>query len=238
MKWLVVSLCIAVAFAGGWFVRTAVPLEDDELIRRFSVMYYDRDSWSHMKWLGVTALQNPPDMWVIQELITELKPDVIIEAGTYMGGSALYMAMVMEGLQLPGKIITIDVKPSLAEAQKNRFFQERVESIVSSSTEPELVAKLRERTAGKNVFVMLDSLHTRDHVLAELEAYAPMVPVGGYIVVQDTNVNGHPVNLQHGPGPWEAVHDFLAKHPEWEIDKKREKFMLTFTPDGYLRRVK
>ena len=94
------------------------------------------------------------------------------------------------------------------------------------------------RAAGKNVLVILDSDHSRDHVLAEMRAYAPLVPLGGYLIVEDTNVNGHPVARKHGPGPKEAVDAFLATNDEFVVDHDREKFRVTFNPGGYLRRVK
>ncbi len=235
----VLALSVLFFVAGaGLFAFAVVGPSDDDVIRRFNKLYYERDSWNRMTWLGVKTLQNPPDTWVLQELVTQLRPDFIIDSGTYSGGSALYLATVMEALDLDGKILTIDIAPNVEAASKHRYWGTRIESFVSSSTDPKLVAQLRERVAGKQVLVLLDSLHTRDHVFDELEAYAPMVPVGSYIVVQDTNINGHPAHPEFGPGPWEAVQDFLARHPEFEIDKSREKFLLTFTPDGYLKRVR
>lgn len=215
-----------------------LPPSDEQIVRDFHRLYYQRRSWDHMNWLGVKTLQNPPDTWVLQELITEIRPDFIIDAGTYTGGSALYMATVLEALDLPGKVLSIDVSPHVEEASKHRLFRERVEVFTGSSTDPKLIDGLRERLAGKKVLVLLDSLHTRDHVFDELNAWAPFVPVGSYLVVQDTNINGHPVQGDPGPGPWEAVHEWLPSHPEFEIDRGREKFLLTFTPDGYLKRVR
>ena len=86
--------------------------------------------------------------------------------------------------------------------------------------------------------MILDSDHSRDHVLAEMRLYADLVPVGGYLLVQDTNINGHPVHPDFGPGPMEAVEEFLATNDEFEVDRARERMMFTFHPRGYLRRVK
>lgn len=223
----------------GLFVRVlAVPRSPEEVARDFHVLFYESDAWNKMSWLGVKTLQYPGDAWVLQELITEIRPDFIIDSGTFNGGSALYMATVMEALELPGKILSIDIAPQVEKASKVKLFNERVEVFTSSSTDPALLASFKERLAGKRVLVLLDSLHTRDHVLAELEAYGPLVPVGSYLVVQDSNINYHPVKGDPGPGPWEAVHDFLPRHPEFEIDRSREKFLMTFSPDGYLKKVK
>ena len=84
--------------------------------------------------------------------------------------------------------------------------------------------------------VVLDSDHTRDHVAEELRLYAPLVTSGCYLVVEDTNVNGNPVLPEFGPGPQEAVAEFLAQTDDFEVDHEREKLMLTFNPNGYLRR--
>jgi cephalosporin hydroxylase len=95
-----------------------------------------------------------------------------------------------------------------------------------------------ERAAGAGrVLVVLDSDHSRDHVLAELRAYAPLVTPGSYLVVEDTNVNGHPVYEAFGPGPMEAVQDFLKERDDFEVDRSREKFLLTFNPGGWLRKL-
>jgi cephalosporin hydroxylase len=88
------------------------------------------------------------------------------------------------------------------------------------------------------VLVILDSLHTREHVLSEIKAYAPLVPVGGYLIVQDSNVNGHPVYPAHGPGPMEALEEFLASTDEFVADRSRERMLLSMHPKGYLKRVK
>jgi cephalosporin hydroxylase len=113
----------------------------------------------------------------------------------------------------------------------------RLTYVVASSTDPQVVAQVAERarTAG-TVLVVLDSDHSRDHVLAELRAYAPLVTPGSYLVVEDTNVNGHPVYEAFGPGPMEAVLDFLKERDDFEVDRSREKFLLTFNPGGWLRK--
>jgi cephalosporin hydroxylase len=101
-----------------------------------------------------------------------------------------------------------------------------------------VVAQVAERAAGAGaVLVLLDSDHRRDHVLAELRAYAPMVTPGSYLVVEDSNINGHPVYEDFGPGPTEAVQDFLKERDDFEVDRSREKFLLSFNPGGWLRRV-
>jgi cephalosporin hydroxylase len=109
--------------------------------------------------------------------------------------------------------------------------------VTGSSADPCVIDPIFEgRDPAERRVVILDSDHSRAHVLAELAVLAPRVAPGGRLIVEDTNVNGHPVLPEHGPGPWEAVEEFLAANPEWERDRGREKFLLTYNPGGYLRR--
>ena len=151
---------------------------------------------------------------------------------TFHGGSALYLATMCETLG-GGEVVSVDIGE-----WPDRPVHPRLTYVVASSTDPEVVARLAERAAGAGaVLVVLDSDHSRDHVLAELRAYAPMVTPGSYLVVEDTNINGHPVYEAFGPGPMEAVQDFLKERDDFEVDHSREKFLFTFNPGGWLRKV-
>jgi cephalosporin hydroxylase len=212
---------------------------DRQVIDRFHQLYYDDgDTWRTSNWLGIPTQQNPNDVWVHQEIISELKPDFVVEAGTLRGGSAAIWAMVLAQVNPDGRVITIDVRDNADGARAIPAVKERVEFLTGSSTDPAIVDQVRERVSGKNVLVILDSDHSRDHVLAELRAYSPLVPVGGYVIVQDTNVNGHPVLPEFGPGPMEAVEAFLAENDSFAPDPRREKLLFTMHPRGYLKRVK
>lgn len=232
---------------GGFRVDAAAPaLTEDErrVVDAFADLYYRR--WQAggqtivLSWLGYQTLKCPLDLWVYQELLTELRPDWIVECGTRFGGSALYLACLCDLLG-HGRVVTIDTDAAL---QPVRPTHPRIDYLVGSSTDPAIVARVKELTGagtatirGK-ILVILDSAHDRDHVLAELHAYAPLVPPGSYIVVEDSNVNGHPTNPEHGPGPWEAVDAFLAETDAFASDRARERFLLTMNPRGYLRRVR
>ena len=135
-------------------------------------------------------------------------------------------------------MITIDVEPQVADASKWPLWKQRVELIVGSSVEPRVTDHIAQEVRDKTVLVTLDSLHTHDHVLKEMEIYSKLVTPGSYLVVQDTNLNGHPVLPQWGPGPMEAVQEFLRTHDNFVVDRGREKFLLTFYPGGWLKRVK
>jgi cephalosporin hydroxylase len=216
----------------------AVGVPRGHILRMFHELLYYSGVSEEMEWMGVRTLQNPADMWAIQEIIFEVKPDFIIETGTFHGGSSLFFAMILDAMGSDAKILSADIEPKIGFAKTYHVFQQHVEVFTGSSTDPEYVKKVGERVRGKKVIVLLDSDHRAPHVSAELEAYAPMVSVGSYMVVQDTNLNGHPVVPDYGPGPWEAGEAFLKKHPEFEVDKSREKFLVSFHPNGYLRRTK
>ncbi len=187
-------------------------------------------TWQNTKWLGTPVLKCPFDLWIYQELITRVRPDVIVETGTHKGGSALYLASICDLLD-HGRVITVDIRE-----KSGRPEHPRITYLTGSSTAPEIVSRIKEEATG-TIMVILDSYHSRDHVLEELEAYGPLVASGSYVIVEDTNMNGHPSHPKFGPGPWEAVEDFLGSHPEFRVDVDCEKFFLTMNPRGYLQRV-
>src|SRR5208337_3409587 len=166
----------------------------------------------------------PNDVWMIQEIICEVRPDLIIEAGTRAGGSAAIWAMVLQQVNPNGRVITIDIKDYVpSEARDLPIIKEKVDFLLGSSTDPKIVDEIRRRTEGKKVLVILDSDHSKNHVLNEMIAYGPMVTKGSYMIVQDTNINGHPVLPDFGPGPWEALDEYLPKNEQFQPDKSRER---------------
>ena len=154
----------------------------------------------------------------------------MIECGTCAGGSALYLAMLLD-LIGHGEVITIDIapRPGLPE-------HPRLTYISGSSTDPPVVAGVRERVGHRRAMVILDSDHRADHVLDELLAYRDLVQPGDYLIVEDTNVNGHPAYTDYGPGPMEAAERFLALDDRFEVDDRCQRFLMTLQPRGYLRR--
>ena len=197
----------------------------------FHRAYYDSGVWDNRTfWLGVPVYKLPLDLWVYQELLSELRPDVIIETGSALGGSALYLASLCD-LLAHGEVISVDIHdlPFRPEHPRLTYMQ-------GSSTAPLIVNQIRTQVGERTALVILDAAHDRDHVLAELQAYAPLIRPGGYLIVEDTNLGGRPVQPDFGPGPAEAVEAFLAAHPEFEADHSREKFHVSFNAGGYLRR--
>lgn len=220
---------------GAFYQRLSGVELDGDVTTAFHRLYFDARAfnltWRNTYWLGHQVLKCPLDLWLYQEILHRIRPKVIVETGTAFGGSAMYLASVCDCIG-QGRIISIDVeRRTLPE-------HPRVDYLVGSSTDPDIVAEVRRRIDGAGpVMVLLDSDHHRDHVAAELELYAPLVSSGSYLVVEDTNLNDHPVEPEFGPGPYEAVQQFLASHAEFRHDPEMEKFLLSFNPGGYLRRV-
>lgn len=194
--------------------------------------HYDSRVWLGTTWFGVPIQKSPLDLQVFQELIWELKPDLIVEAGTYRGGSALFFATILDAIG-HGRIVSMDIvlQPDLPR-------HPRIVYLLGDSKEQHIVRQVRQIAASaKTVLVDLDSDHHYSHVLAEMRAYAPLVTKGSYLIVEDTNINGHPVYPTFGPGPAEAVAQFLKQNHSFVQDRGREKFLVTFNGGGWLKRV-
>ncbi len=228
--------------------RTLLPSQKKRLTARerhvvdkFHKLWHSssQNTWRENKWLGVQTLQNPMDIWITQEIIVETKPDFIIETGTFYGGSALVWATILQQFNPNGRVITVDIEDHTQEVKELPLWKEKVDFILGSSVAPEVVEAIRKKVEGKKVLIIFDSGHHKDHVLNELLAYSPFVQVGGYMIVQDTNLSGHPIYqvTWSGPGPMEAVEEFLALNKHFEPDEDRERLLLTFCPRGFLKRV-
>src|SRR6188472_4451522 len=153
---------------------------DRAAVSRAHDALYLSDAWTEATWLGAQALKNPLDLWVYQEIMVETRPELIVETGTYRGGSAFYLASICDLLGA-GEVVSIDVEPELAD-------------------------------------------------------YKDLVPIGGYVIVEDSNIGQ--IRKDPLPGPLQAIKAFLARTDEFEIDRAREKFLITQNPSGYLRRVR
>lgn len=205
---------------------------DRAAVSRAHDILYLSDAWTETTWLGAQALKNPLDLWIYQEIMVETRPELIVETGTYRGGSAFYLASICDLLGA-GEVLSVDVEPLRDDYPAHP----RITYLGGrSSTDPEVVAEVRARAAGKRTLVVLDSDHSQAHVEAELAAYAEIVPVGCYVIVEDSNIGQIRKDLL--PGPLEAIESFVARTDEFEIDRAREKFLITQNPSGYLRRVR
>jgi cephalosporin hydroxylase len=210
--------------------------QDRTIIENFHKLYYnglpgEGYIFARTYWMKVLCYKCPLDLWIYQEIISELRPDLIIETGTCFGGSTLFMAHILDILG-HGEILTIDIDNTIA-----RPSHPRITYVHGSSSDAKLIESLlANRPAGVRLIV-LDSDHSKAHVLRELELLAPHVSIGSYLIVEDTNINGHPTFPTFGAGPYEAIEEFLATHKEFAVDETREKFLMTFNPRGYLRRI-
>jgi cephalosporin hydroxylase len=200
----------------------------------------------NFRWMGRPIIQYPQDMIAMQEILWDVRPDLIIETGIAHGGSLVYYASLCQ-LMGHGEVlgIDIDIRPHNRAAIESHPMAGRIRMLEGSSIDAGMVERVREAARGKRVLVVLDSNHTHAHVLAELEAYAPLVSVGSYCVVFDTVVEDMPSDAFPdrpwgvGDNPKTAVHAFLARDDRFEIDRDIEaKIQITVAPDGYLKRVR
>ncbi len=211
--------------------------------------------------LGRPVIQYPQDIVAIQELIWEIKPDLIIETGIAHGGSLIlsasmlalldYCDAVENGEMLDPKAtkrrvlgIDIDIRAHNRAAIEAHPMAHRIDMIQGSSIAPEVIAQVQAQAVGyERVMVILDSNHTHAHVLAELQAYAPLVSQGSYCVVFDTVIEDLPAGM-YPDRPWDvgnnpktAVREYLTQNPNFEVDEDMEaKLLITVAPGGYLRR--
>lgn len=207
----------------------------------------------NFSWLGRPIIQYPQDIVALQELIWAVQPDLIVETGIAHGGSLILWSSLVElnascGGPQDARVVgvDIDIRAHNRAAIEAHPMSKRITMIEGSSVDPGVVAQVKDAAAGRErVLVCLDSNHTHAHVLAELQAYAPLTSVGSYCVVFDTVVEDLPAGMFRdrpwGPGdnPKTAVHEYLRTHPEFEIDHRIEdKLLLTVAPSGYLKRVR
>jgi len=207
----------------------------------FSRKYYDkmfRGTEVDTTWRGVCLIKCPMDLQSYQEIIYKTKPELIIETGAFLGGSAVFMADLLE-LFVGGdsRVLSIDLN-------RERELPEhpRVDFLVgASSTDPSVLEHAKGMADGRRTMVVLDSAHNRRHVLEELRLYAPLVTKGCYLIVEDTNVDGYYLgkgDIGADGGPAEAVKEWQPSNKGFEVDRTYERFMMSQNPGGYLKRVR
>jgi cephalosporin hydroxylase len=237
--------------------------EDLQALSRIWIREIAPHKWAYnFTWLGRPAIQFPNDAWALQELIWKIKPDLIIETGIAHGGSLIFSASMLTLLDVceaieagqpydpaasPRKVVGIDIeiRPHNRAAIEAHPLYPRIQMIEGSSIDPAVVDQVWAiAKRHQKILVCLDSNHTHEHVLGELDAYAPLVSVGSYCVVFDTIIEDMPPGSfpdrpwDKGNNPKTAVWAFLKNHPEFEIDKSiQHKLLITVAPDGYLKRV-
>ncbi len=186
---------------------------------------------SKTTYFGVKTLKNPLDAWVYQEIICEVRPDIVIEVGNFCGGSTLFLAHILDALG-KGKVIALDLshKDVPEFIKKNR----RIKFIEGDACKNSVrVKKLIKRT--DKVLVIEDSAHTFENTLNVIKTFAPMVTKDSYLIIEDS-ICHHGIAVGPNPGPWEAIEEFIKDNQEFIIDRSREAFLITYNPKGFLRR--
>lgn len=211
-----------------------------EYRKRFStslsdwVKYHQREVlYGQCQWMGTLAWKNPLDAWIYQEILHEVRPDVVVEIGSAAGGSTLFLAHILELLGR-GIVVSVDIDRSSFNVS-----HERIVTITGDSAASDTVQQVSELCRDKSVIVIHDGGHRKEEVLRDLALYSPLVTVGSYLIVEDGIVDV--VRLSDRTlaedGPLAATEHFLRETPNFEADHSRERYVLTYNPRGYLRRT-
>jgi cephalosporin hydroxylase len=185
-----------------------------------------------MKWMGRPAYKTPFDAWVYQEIIFETKPSVVIEIGTHSGGSTLFLANILDAIG-NGKVIGIDIDNSKTKDLNH----DRITWITGNAVDSSVIDNVKQLISDNDkVMIIEDSSHEYTNTLDILKKYSPLVSNGCYFIVEDGICKENYIDGPK-PGPFDAIHEFLKTHLEYQIDKKMEKFLLTYNPDGFLQKI-
>ena len=212
---------------------------DKSIVDAFHIEWENSRAFEQLRWMGLPIWKNPFDAFALQDIIFKVRPDFIIETGTAYGGSAVFFGGILELLG-HGEVLTIDTAPKEWPWSDvaSRIKERRITAFVESSVDQDMANLIYDIVENCRCMVVLDSWHCKDHVLQELRLYSKLVPVGSYIIVEDTHVSGHPVPWKWGPGPYEAVQEFLKGDDRFIADHRYEDLGFTYNPSGFLRRVR
>jgi len=250
----ILRICFFIAFLALFVFFNIYINTGRRLFDRFGQAYLNREIIP--TFLGVMLLQHPNDMWIMQELIYEIKPDFVIELGTWKGGTALYLATILEKVNENGKVITVDIKSIYAsdhlheisafvtspegkrklaelEAKEAKAYdynvwKEKVIFIEGDCQDPKVVDKIAQMVKGRKVLILSDTDEDTPHVLKNLKLYSPLVSVGSYIIQHDT----------YNPVTYKAVQLFLEENNNFRSDRTKEKFIISAVPSGFLKRIR
>jgi cephalosporin hydroxylase len=185
--------------------------------------------------MGVKVYKNPCDAWIYQEILYEVRPDIIIEIGSARGGSTLYLAHLLDIIG-NGKVVSIDIDRTNFEARHKRIIL-----VTGDSSSLDVIDKVSELCVGRSVLLIHDGGHEKEQVLRDLHAYSQFVSVNSYAIVEDGVIDlfspGDGIGT-YEDGPMAAVDQFLKQNLDFVVDAARERYIITYNPRGFLRRVK
>ena len=226
------AVIAALVFIAAQFKSDLNDSTPNDSIRFQSALIRKTNDYGNVRWLGKPIWQPILDLWTLQETIFEVKPELLIECGTYKGGSSYFFADLFD-LMEKGRVITVDI------VKQHNLSHPRVTYLIGDCASNEIVQQVREQVQQVNgpVMVILDSDHSEKHVMRELDAYHSFVTPGSYIHVQDGVIDVLPMFVRGRPGPLPAIEAFLKSHDEFEVDLERsERFLITHHPKGWLLR--
>ena len=222
-------------------VVVARPLDMLAIKRAQAIGQWQTKEWLNT-WLGVPILQYPGDLLTYQNIIFDVNPHFVIETGTYHGGLTLFLASFLENMDGKGRVITLDVDLSLWDgtvrsAKIKDSILRRITAVQGDTGKALIYDSVAKLVAGRTALVILDSGHLESHVLAELNRFSNLVSVDSYIIVNDTQLDETGV-VEFRAGPMGAVNKFLSSHPQFQIDRSRDRFLMSATHSGFLKRIK
>ncbi len=201
-------------------------------LREWVERYQQKLVFEHVRYRGVPTWKNVLDLWIYQEIIWEAGIEVVIEIGARHGGTTLWLSDLLRNLRgESGTVVSIDLEPPGLDLPANVHF------ICGDSVAPETVVAARSVSLGRKTLVIADGNHAADHVLQEMHLYTPLISEGSYFIAEDGIVDVMEWN-EYTPGPMVAAQRFLAETNEFVLDRTREKFLLTYAPGGFLKRVR
>jgi cephalosporin hydroxylase len=200
------------------------------------LIYHQKDIvFNKCSWMGVHTIKNPLDAWIYQEIIYDVQPDVIVEIGSFEGGSTLYLAHLLDILG-KGMVISIDIDRKIYHVE-----HKRIVVITGDSSSQEVISKVSELSSGRSVLILHDGDHHKEQVLKDLQNYSKFVSLNSYFIVEDGVIDLFKPRDSlgsFGEGPLAAVEQFLEKNHDFIVDTERERYILTYNPRGFLKRIR
>lgn len=216
-------------------VRADYQSRFDMDLRQWIRYHHKNIVFDQCSWMGVRALKNPLDAWIYQEIIYDVQPDVIVEIGSANGGSTLFFAHLLDCLG-KGTVVSIDINRT-----DYKVSHERIIEVTGDSSSEEVVGKVKDLCSGKSVLVIHDGGHRKEQVLRDLASYSELVSLNSYFIVEDGVVDlfkpGDGVG-QWYEGPLKAVEQFISERSDFIVDIERERYILTYNPKGFLKRIR